>query len=179
MRIHSTKTQIQKMILCSKTGFKRSFKRFLLYKINSDSNLVWLIQLISIEVKNSLHTQHEESLIALAKPTMSQKYILYICLPMIFFHFYSTNKCHEMPWFSLYLQYFNSCLRYFVVYHFIPGKKVAFLAVAQWPSYYICIKLGLTLNSTEKRYLIIDQQIVRHFVQYRKFFQTLLCNSNN
>ena len=32
--IHSTRTQIQKVILNSKTGFKRSFERFLVFKIN-------------------------------------------------------------------------------------------------------------------------------------------------
>ena len=44
--IHSTRTQIQKVILYSKTGFKRAFKNFC-YKNKSNSDLVWNIQLIS------------------------------------------------------------------------------------------------------------------------------------
>ena len=40
-----------------KTLFKSSFQRFLVYKNQSDSDLVWQIQLISI--KSSKHTQYE------------------------------------------------------------------------------------------------------------------------
>ena len=37
--MHSTRTKIPKVILKSKTGFKRLFKRFLVYKNNSESKI--------------------------------------------------------------------------------------------------------------------------------------------
>ena len=42
--IHTIRIQIKKVILNSKSGFKRSFERFLVYKKKSDSGLVWRIQ---------------------------------------------------------------------------------------------------------------------------------------
>ena len=45
MRIHSTRTQIQKVILYSKTSIKRSFKRFLVYTNKSNTDFQPLIKI--------------------------------------------------------------------------------------------------------------------------------------
>ena len=60
---HSTRTQIQNVILYSKTDFNRSFKKILVYKIKFDSDLVWQFQLFILTwvFINSIKETHRET----------------------------------------------------------------------------------------------------------------------
>ena len=61
MWIHSTRTQIQKMILYSKSGFKRSFKIFLVYKNKSESkNSRTQIQKVILYSKPVLNVRYKD-----------------------------------------------------------------------------------------------------------------------
>ena len=90
MWIHNARTQIQKVIFHSKTGFKRSFHRFLVYKNKFGRIETWIFNL-------------KLSLIAFAKPNMIQIYTFFVlfeavsCIMMCVYRITTGMRTHISP----------------------------------------------------------------------------------
>ena len=166
------------MILYSKTGFKRSIERFLVYKIKSDSNLISRIQLkhYALKVKNSLHTTRIFNLwwllIALAKPINSESKIYLQKLQMTFLLLFTLRLVLAL------IPYSYKDVTY------ISTSKTSYLLFRN--VYYIFHKWKYSLSSLnairlsyDKHYFKQKNYLLRDIFYYKNFYQRTLIMTLN